>query len=129
MIRNLLFITGFLILLNCGSFQTQTDIRFKDGRIGTVFLEYQDSDSGEKILIADYTNEAAVQKESDIERDVIEIWSAVEKVETKEGVEEALLRYRYFTGHHSEAGKDIFEMILFTADLTESGKWSIKRVD
>lgn len=126
--RILVFSFAFLFLNSCGSFHYQKSIDLGDGRIAEVFFETDKTASGEEILLVEYTNAGFVRKEAQVESDVLKIWEAVQREAEKRNIEEAVIKYRYQTGEVNGEGKKIYEGLLFTADQTETRKWSVRKV-
>ncbi|MDH3492088.1 MAG: hypothetical protein OEM82_00940 [Acidobacteriota bacterium] len=129
MIRFFVLITALIILVNCGSFHNQKTISLKDGRDVTVFFDIEKIESGEDVLFVEYTSEVLVRKESTVENEVTEIWSALETLAESKRVEEAIIKYQYPSGESNGSGKKLYEALLFTADFTETGNWTIRKVD
>ncbi len=123
------FVVCFLILGNCANFQSQKTIRFDDGRAATIFFNTRLADSGEKVFVVDFRNERNVTTAAEVERDVIEIWDDVKQEANSSEAAEGVINYSYSTGEKDKEGNKIFAGIIFIADRTESGEWSIKRAD
>ncbi|MEZ5308242.1 MAG: hypothetical protein R2684_13940 [Pyrinomonadaceae bacterium] len=130
--RLLILFTGFLILTNCGSFQGQKTIELKSGRNGTISSEFQTTETGDRIFVVDFTSSSPMRKEAEVEKDVLDIWEVARGEAERAETEEALIKYRFKPeapvkdehGHEED-----FVGLLFTADLMENGRWTIKRVD
>ena len=127
MIRFFIFFAVLIFFTNCGSFPYQKTIRLSDGRKALVFYDFEKTDSGSKVFVAEYTNETGVRKESIVEDDVIAIWAVLKTEAERENIDEAVIKYGFTSVDLNE--RKIFEGIIFVADREESGRWSIKKVE
>ena len=122
-------ICGILVLSGCKGLEGQKTLRLRDGSEVDVFFELDSTDSGERILVADFRNDKKIRKEVTAEREVYDIWTALSEQAERLDAEEGLIKYRYPTGAKNEDGKNIYELLLFSADRTETGRWTIRRVN
>ena len=122
-------VLAFAILVNCGSFHNQKTVKLKSGRQAKVFVGTEISDSGVPVLIVEHENDVPVRKEADIENEILEIWQFVKSEAEAQQIHEAVIKYSFVTTERGHDGKKEGGVVLFTADLTESGRWSIRKVE
>ena len=119
---------SFMNASGCGSFHDQKKVRLRDGREITVSYGTEIVNTGERIFVVEFRNDSLVRRVRTIENDVYDIWHSISGEAEKEAVEEALIRYSFFTGRQNDQGQGIYESRLFSAERTEAGKWSLRKL-
>lgn len=128
-LAGMIAITVGLFVQACGADDGQKTVSLRDGRNVTVYYEPEQGDAGENILIVEFRNDIKIVREATAERDVFDIWMGLSSEAGRFEAEEALIKYRYPTGDKNKEGKEIYDLLLFTADRTETGSWTIRRVN
>lgn len=125
----LVLILGFSILTGCAIPNDKKTVALRDGRKVTVFFEIEETSSGDKIFVVDFKNDNRIRREITAEREVFDIWKELSGEADRLRIDEGLIHYRYSTGEMNREGKVVYELLLFSADKTETGRWAIRKVN
>lgn len=101
------------------------NVKLDDGTPATVFLETEFVE-GQTILVVDYLSGTPALREDEVEKTVKAIWTSVEPEAEKQGLSEALIKYRY---PDPEGDGNEFLGLLFEAEKMENGTWKLRRVN
>ncbi len=129
LLRIAVLISVFTILNGCANPEGRKTVELRDGRKVAVFFEIAETAAGDRIFVADFRNDNRIRKEITAEREVFDIWKEMSREADRLQIEEGLIHYRYSTGKRKREGTMIYELLLFSADRTETGRWAIRRVN
>ncbi|REJ76387.1 MAG: hypothetical protein DWQ47_12330 [Acidobacteria bacterium] len=103
------------------------EVEFSSGKTGIVFLE-EETAGGERVMIVDYKNDDLVRKETEIEKQVEEIWRSVTGEAEERGISNVVIKYR-FRDPTSDSDEEVYSGLLFEAEKIENGTWKLRRVN
>lgn len=130
--KKLILLTFSLLLAGCALFgpRNQKTVNLSSGTTAEVFFEKQLSPEKEEVLVVDYKTDLKVISEKTVERDVREIWDAVEVEADRLSIVEAVIRYRLLEGEEYENGQTVkkYTGLLFAAEKIENGTWKIDKI-
>ncbi|NNF00927.1 MAG: hypothetical protein HKN25_18065 [Pyrinomonadaceae bacterium] len=124
-----LFLAVLIFIASCSAGDTKKEITLSSGRTIVVSFEKQIHEGRDPVLFVDYVNEEKVIKTKTVEDETLEIWNALKEEVEITGVQEALVKYSYFTGRIKDSGEKEYGSILFDAEKTESGNWKLRKVN
>ena len=123
------FLTLFLIFLaGCGKNYVQKEITLSSGNKINVSFEKMRIDGKQTVLTVDYKTDERKIKEDEVEKEGLDIWNGVKAEAETLGLEEALIRYSFFSGEKTKQGGVIHQLLVFEATKTETGKWTVRKV-
>jgi hypothetical protein len=122
-----------ILLFFCCSSKTDNqpkEVLLKSGKKVEILIDRKPLPDQPKSMIIKVSTDQKLVKETELEQDVLEIWSKIEKNADEEEIEEAILKYRYLVLDLNEKGEleSVFVISIFSAEKTENGKWKIDKI-
>ena len=132
MLKFVIFPLVILLLFGCSS-KTDNQLKevlLKSGKKVGILIDRKPLPDQPKSMIIEVSTDQKLVKETELEQDVLEIWSKIEKNADDEEIEEAILNYRYLVDDLNEKGEleKVFVISIFSAEKTENGKWKIDKI-
>lgn len=132
MLRIILLITLSVFLINCAAEKinnNQKSIKVSSGKTVEVLFEKHTSPETGTVFLIECSTVEKIVKEETVERDILEIWSEIEKFANETELDEAFIKYEFPVESINEKGEseNISTLALFTAEKLENGKWKIDK--
>lgn len=125
----LLMLSLFILACQTKYENNERKIQLSNGKSFTVFFEERKINDEEKILVIEFQNDERVLKVEQVEKEVLEIWSKLEKEADKSDLTEGFIRARYFVGTDEKNNEPIYEFFIFNIEKIENGTWQIEKVN
>ncbi len=125
---------AFVILVFFGCYSKidnqPKEVLLKSGKKVEISVERKLLPDQPKTLIVEISTDQKLVKETELEQDVLEIWSEIENRADDEEIEEAIMKYRYLVEDLNEKGEleKVFVISIFSAEKIENGKWKIDKI-
>lgn len=127
----LIIISVFIISCAANKNENQKFIKLSSGKTVETFFEKHTSPETETVFLVESSTDEKILKEETIEKDILEIWSEVEKIADEKELNEAIIKYRFVIEDLDEKGEPEKHYIvkIFTAEKIENGKWKIDKIN
>jgi hypothetical protein len=129
------FVILFFVIILFFGCSSKTDsqpkeILLKSGKKVEISIERKHLLDQPKSIIVEISTDQKLVKETELEKDVLDIWSEIGKNADEEEIEEAILKYRYLVEDLNEKGEleSVFVISIFSAEKIENGKWKIDKI-
>ena len=125
----LFLVAGVMIACTDSDFENRRDMSLSSGEKAVFYVDVEEIE-GQKVLVVDHLSERTALKESVVEREVEEIWAHAKKDADRDGISEALIKYRYpQTRNVGENESTGYRGLLFEAERFEDGSWKLRKVN
>jgi hypothetical protein len=126
MLKFVIFPFVIILLFSCSS-KTDSEskeVLLKSGKKVEISIDRKLLPNQQKSMIVEISTDQKLMTETELEQDVLEIWSEIEKTADEEEIKVAILKYRYLVGDLNEKGEleKVFIISIFSAEKTENGK-------
>jgi hypothetical protein len=129
--RIILLLIVSIFLIGCSERETfkEKEIQLADGKIINVEVSENEIEKDIRVLSVIYQVDEKVEKEETVEKEVLEVWSKLEKEINRTELDEAVIKPRYFIGNDEKSNKPIYLDFIYNAEKTENGTWKITKVN
>jgi hypothetical protein len=133
MLRIFLLITLSIFIVSCTTNKNhnQKFIKLSSGKTVETFFEKYTSPETDTVFLVESSTDEKILKEETIERDILEIWSELEKVADEKELNEAIIKYKFVIEDLDEKGEleKHHTVKIFTAEKMENSKWKIDKIN
>lgn len=131
MLRIIILIMLSVFLINCAAEKNtnQKSIKVSSGKTVEVLFEKHTSPETGTVFLVECSTDKKIVKEETVEKDILEIWSEIEKFANETELSEAFIKYEFVVETVNEKGESEKNstLALFTAEKLENGKWKIDK--
>lgn len=132
MLRMILLIILSVFLINCASIKKDNEksIKLSSGKTVEVLYEKHTSPETGTVFLVECSTDEKIVKEETVEKDILEIWSEIEKIADEKELDEAIIKYKFIVEDLNEKGEAHNDptIMIFTAEKIENGKWKIDKI-
>lgn len=132
MLRITLLLLLSILVINCGIKKDEDlkNLKLSSGKTVEVLYEKHTAPETGTVFLVECSTEEKIVKDETVEKDILEIWSKVEKFANEQELDEAIIKYSFIVEDLNEKGEPekVATVLIFSGEKMENGKWKIDKI-
>ncbi len=107
---------------------TEKTITFSDRTSAEITFEIVSESKEDRVLNVGFIQDEMLNRESEVNARVHEIWNNVKIEAEREEIDEGLIKFVFLSDFDEIKQKPVYGVLLYEAVRTENGRWTIRKV-